>query len=63
MDLPLPSESFILNFVPDESYVESVVSNPDYVPYFAENMDSKYNQLSVMYHSTEKLAVLTNPTY
>ena len=52
LDLPSPSESFIINFIPDESFVESVVSNKDYEPYFESNIDQKINNLSVVFHSS-----------
>lgn len=62
MEPSLPCEAFIVNFVPDESYVDSVVSNEKYTPYFAENIDAGTN-LSMIYHSIEKLSVLTNSKY
>jgi len=58
MDKPLPTEAFIINFVPDESYVESVVTNPDYKEFFDGNMDPLKAKMQVVYHSTEKLAVI-----
>ena len=54
-----PSESFIVNYVPDESFVESVISNMDYEPYFEGNI-SENTKLALIYHSIESINVLKN---
>ena len=62
MEPSLPSECFIINFIPDESYVDCVVSDSKYDEYFPENISSN-KKLNVMYHSSEDLRVFTNAKY
>lgn len=62
MEKPVPSESFIINFIPDESYIDSVVSNPKFIPYFLENIH-KNTQLSLLYHSTQSWEIFKNEKY
>jgi ribonuclease Z len=62
MEKPLPSECFIINFVPDESFVDSVVSNPKYEAYFESNID-KNLKINMVYHSTNSSSVLENKEY
>ncbi|CAI2384760.1 unnamed protein product [Moneuplotes crassus] len=58
----LPSESFIINFVPDSSYIDSVVSNPKYEEYFEGNI-SENTSLAIVYHSTESFEIFNNEKY
>lgn len=58
----LPSQGFIVNFIPDESYIQSVITNPIYEEYFEENIDSS-TQIVLIYHSILDPAVLENEDY
>ena len=62
MESTPPSESFIVNFIPDESFIESVINNKDYEQYFEENMPEN-NRIAIVYHSVEELNVIWNPHY
>lgn len=62
MEEPIPSECFIINFIPDESYVASVVANSKYEAYFEANLD-KNLKIAIVYHSINNLSVLENKEY
>lgn len=62
LEKSLPSESFIINFIPDVSYIDSVISNPKYSEFFAENIPET-TKLSLIYHSTETLEIFQNDSY
>ncbi|CAI2384764.1 unnamed protein product [Moneuplotes crassus] len=62
VDEALPSESFIINFVPDSTFIDSVVSNPKYEAYFEENISTS-TRLSIIYHSTQSWEIFTNEKY
>lgn len=62
MEDQLPSEAFMINFVPDSSYVSSVVNNPKYQQYFSEKRPNNIN-LDLIYHSTDSLELFNNVDY
>ena len=62
MEKSLPSEMFMINFLPDESYVNSLVNNQQYARFYAENISDK-NKLALMYHSLESINILKNEQY
>jgi ribonuclease Z len=62
MEKPLPSECFIINFVPDESFVSSVVSNSKYEAYFETNLNVNL-KIAMVYHSINNSSVLENKEY
>ena len=62
LEVTPPSESFIVNYVPDESFVDSVISNKDYLPYFEANI-TEDTKLALIYHSVESINVLKNQQY
>jgi hypothetical protein len=64
MEDQLPSECFILIFMPNESYLESLLINAvhNFRPYFAENINKKQNNVAIMYHSVP-LSVIMNDHY
>lgn len=59
---PEPAEGAFILFIPSVEYLKSLVSSSEFTPYFADNLNSKEQIISVVYHSCP-VEVLEDPRY